>query len=338
MIPAAALPFPHISPVLLDLPGPFAVRWYGLMYLVGFTIAYFLLLRLARRERLELEPDQVSEVIWAAAIGVLVGGRIGYLLFYNPDAFLHPMEIIRIWEGGLSFHGGLIGTVLMLAWYGRRRGVPFLALGDMAVLAAPLGIMAVRISNFINGELYGRITASEVPWAMRFPSDPVGRTLLGAGGGTPEEVYRAVERAKAAGRWEEIVEQIPYRHPSQLYEAAVEGLLVFLVLWGLVWLARRMEWRLPTGTFGALFLFLYGTGRMLVENYRQPDAQFTGPGDPLGTVLAGLTMGQLLSLGMIVGGVLVAALLLSGRTPRERALPVRRGNAPGSAGRGEEAS
>lgn len=326
----AALPFPHISPVILDLPGPLAVRWYGLMYLVGFTIGYFLLLRLARRDRLELEPDQVSEVIWMAAIGVLVGGRIGYLLFYNPDAFLRPVEIIRLWEGGLSFHGGLIGTILMLAWYGRRRGIRFLALGDMAVLAAPLGIMAVRISNFINGELYGRIASPDVPWAMRFPGDPVGRALLGVRGGTPEDIYLAVEQAKASGRWAEIVEQIPYRHPSQLYEAAVEGLLVFIILWVVVWLARRMEWRLPTGSFGALFLVLYGSGRMLVENLRQPDMQFTGPGDPLGTVAAGLTMGQLLSLGMVLGGVLVGWLLLTGRVERERALPVRKGSEPGA--------
>ena len=180
--------YPMINPVVLDLPGPFAVRWYGLMYLVGFGIGFYLLHRLARQGRLMLPPDRVGEVIGYAALGVLVGGRLGYLLFYNPGALLRPMEIIAIWEGGLSFHGGLIGIVLLLVWYGRRNGVPFLALGDMIVLAAPPGIAAVRLANFVNGELYGRVAGEGVPWAMRFPTDPVARRLLGLEYAGPDAV------------------------------------------------------------------------------------------------------------------------------------------------------
>lgn len=320
---AAVWPFPNIDPVVLELPGPFALRWYGLMYLVGFGIGFLLLHRLARQGRLAIAADRVSELVGWAAVGVLVGGRLGYLLFYAPETFLHPLRVFALWEGGLSFHGGLIGTALVLVWYARKNDIPFLALGDMVVLGAPPGIAAVRIANFINGELFGRIASEGVPWAMRFPSDPVARNLLGAQGAGPEQLHRIVVRAQADGTWDRILSQIPLRHPSQLYEATLEGILLFVVLWGLVWFARRRGWRLRTGIFSGIFLIGYALARIFVEQFRQPDVQFTGPGDPLGTVLGSLTMGQVLSLLLLAGGVLILVLMALGRVPDHLADPLR---------------
>ena len=317
---AGIWPFPHISPVIVNIYGPLAVRWYGLMYLVGFFIGYALLLWLARRDRLPLDPDRTGEFVGLTAVGVIVGGRLGYLLFYSPSTFADPVGIVRLWEGGLSFHGGLAGVILLIWWFARRHGSNFLALADGVVLASPPGIAAVRLANFINGELYGRIASESVPWAMRFPSDPVARRLLGLRGSLPQEVYEAVRTARLDGTWAAIEPQIPLRHPSQLYEAMTEGLVLFLLLWLVVWTARRMNWRLKEGAFGGLFLIGYGLGRTLVENYRQPDLQFTGPGDPLGTVL---------SLVVVASGLLV--LYLSHRLKRsdQIAWPSRPGTPPG---------
>jgi phosphatidylglycerol:prolipoprotein diacylglycerol transferase len=320
---AAALPFPHINPVLLELPGPLALRWYGMMYLVGFTIAYWILHRLAARGRLPVTTEQVGEIVGWAALGVIVGGRIGFLLFYAPESLAHPLEWIKLWEGGLSFHGGLAGVVLLVAWYLRRQKIPFLGLADGLVLAAPPGIAAVRLANFINAELYGRVTTAAVPWAMRFPSDPVALRALGLHTSLPDAVYRAVRSARQAGDWAAIEAQIPFRHPSQLYEAALEGILLFLLLWLVVGLARRYGWRLRPGALGGFFLIGYGIFRSLVERYRQPDLQFTGPGDPLGTVLGPLTMGQVLSLVTLLSGLFVLWLVARGHGPQGPAWPVR---------------
>lgn len=320
---AAIWPYPLVSPVVFDLPGPLAVRWYGLMYLVGFGIGYLLLLRLAARRRLPVPPPQVSELIMWLAIAVIAGGRLGYMLFYSPSSLLNPAEILRIWEGGLSFHGGLVGVLLMVWWFARRSGTTFLALADGIVLAAPPGIAAVRLANFINGELYGRIATEAVPWAMRFPGDPVARRLLGIRSSLPQDIYEAVKRAKASGAWQQIEAQIPLRHPSQLYEAATEGVLLFLLLWGFVLLARRYGRPVREGVISGLFLIGYGAARTLVENYRQPDVQFTGPGDPLGTVLGPFTMGQVLSIALIIGGLLMLLYATRGRRSRQGAWPVR---------------
>ncbi len=332
--------FPHINPVILDLPGPFALRWYGLMYLVGFGIGYFILQTLARRGRLPLRSEQVGELVGLAALGVIVGGRLGYMLFYNPSGLLRPLEIIKLWEGGLSFHGGLIGVVLAFWWFCRREKIGFLAIADGLVLAAPPGIAAVRLANFINAELYGRIAGEGVPWAMRFPSDPVALRLLGIPPGTPDEIYRAVRAARGAGLWEQVESQIPLRHPSQLYEAACEGVLLFLLLWAVVWLARRYGWKPRPGLLGGLFLIGYGLGRSIVENYRQPDPQFTGPGDPLGTVLGSLTMGQVLSLALLAAGLFVLVQVVRGKGPPGIAWPVRPPGGmedPQGSGEGEKA-
>jgi len=315
--------FPHINPVLLDLPGPFALRWYGLMYLVGFGLGYLILRALARSGRLPLKPVQVGELVGLVALGVIVGGRLGYMLFYNPSSLLRPLEIIKLWEGGLSFHGGLLGVVLAFWWFCRREKIPFLAIADGIVLAAPPGIAAVRLANFVNAELYGRIAGEGVPWAMRFPSDPVALRLLGIPPGTPDEIYRAAEAARQAGLWSEIESQIPLRHPSQLYEAALEGVLLFALLWAIVWLVRRREWHLPVGLLGGIFLIGYGLGRTVVENYRQPDPQFTGPGDSLGTVLGPLTMGQILSLAVLGAGIFVIVQVVRGKGPPGLAWPAR---------------
>jgi phosphatidylglycerol:prolipoprotein diacylglycerol transferase len=307
-----------------DEPGRgIALRWYGLMYIVGFALGYYLLVRLARRGRLAVEPPYVGELVGWMALGVIVGGRIGYLLFYSPSSFLRPLEIFMLWEGGLSFHGGLVGVVLLLWWFARRHGTTFLALADGIVLAAPPGIAAVRISNFINGELYGRLASETVPWAMRFPSDPVARRLLGIQSSLPQDVYETVKSARASGLWAQIEPQIPLRHPSQLYEAATEGLLLFLLLWAIVALARRYQWPLRQGFIGGVFLIGYALARSIVENYRQPDAQFVGPGDPLGTVLGPLTMGQVLSLGLLIGGIVILFIIYRRGAPTDTAFPSR---------------
>lgn len=295
------------------------------MYVVGFVIGFIILRHLAKKDHLPISSDQIGELVGLIALGVIVGGRLGFILFYSPSSILNPIEIIKIWEGGLSFHGGVIGVVIAFWLFTRRLGVPFLSAADGIVLAAPPGIAGVRFANFINGELFGRVTTESVPWAMRFPSDPVALRLLGVEGGRPDEIYQAVRAARANGSWEMLESQIPLRHPSQLYEAALEGVLLFLALWCLVFLARRFNWRIPKGMFSGLFLIGYSACRIFVENYRQPDVQFTGPGDPLGTVLGPLTMGQVLSIGLLIAGIFIVVLTASGKGPDGVAFPVSEG-------------
>jgi phosphatidylglycerol:prolipoprotein diacylglycerol transferase len=297
------LPYPHVDPVALDFPGPIDVRWYGLMYLVGFAIAYFVLRWLAREEFLRLDPDAVGDLIFALVLGVILGGRLGYIFFYDFGDFLeNPARILRIWEGGLSFHGGLLGVLVAAAWFARKHRIPYLNLGDSLALAVPFGIFAVRMANFVNGELYGRIASPDVPWAMRFPTDRVALRLLNAGGGMRAR-EQAIERAYETGLWEQVAPLVPLRHPSQVYEALLEGVLLALILWAVFAWARKRARPLPAGTYGGIFLVGYGLFRSLVELFRQPDAQFRGPDDPLGTVLGPLTMGQTLSALMILGGL-----------------------------------
>lgn len=296
--------YPWLDPVALDFPGPLDVRWYGLMYLVGFTIGYFVLRHLARQRFLEVDPAVVGDFVTALVVGVIVGGRLGYILFYDFDSFLaNPARIIRVWEGGLSFHGGAIGVVLATAWFARRHRVRLLNLGDGVALGVPFGIFAVRLANFVNGELYGRVASPDMPWAMRFPTDPVALRLLGAEGLPMRQREQLIGQAYESGAWQAIMSQVPLRHPSQLYEALTEGVLVGLLLWGAYWLMRRRGVRWPDGVFAGLFLLGYGLGRSLVELFRQPDAQFRDANDPLGTVLGPLTMGQTLSTLMILAGI-----------------------------------
>jgi phosphatidylglycerol:prolipoprotein diacylglycerol transferase len=253
----AAIPFPAIDPVLVQV-GPFAIRWYALAYIVGLLIGWRYCLYLAGRPPRLVTRDQLDDFFLWATLGVVLGGRIGYVLFYQPGYFLeHPLDILFVWEGGMSFHGGLIGVILAMYLFARRRGIPFFALTDIVASATPIGLFFGRLANFVNGELFGRPT--DVPWAMVFPN----------GGDQP-------------------------RHPSQLYEAALEGVVLFLALFLLARFTRALE---RPGLLSGVFLIGYGLSRFLVEFFREPDAQ-------LGYLLGGtVTMGQILSLPMIALGL-----------------------------------
>ena len=302
------LPYPLVDPVALDLPGPLDVRWYGLMYLVGFTIAYFVLRWLGRDAFLRLDSAGVGNLIFALVLGVILGGRVGYILFYDFGSFQdNPARVLRIWEGGLSFHGGLLGVLIAAGWFAWKHGVTYLNLGDSLALAVPFGIFVVRMANFINGELYGRVAGPDVSWAMRFPTDPAALRLMGADRLPMREREEVIERAYETGLWKQVAPLVPLRHPSQIYEALLEGTLLGMVLWAVFAWARQHDVRLPRGTYGGIFLLGYGLVRSVVELFRQPDTQFRGPDDPLGTILGPLTMGQTLSALMILGGL---ALLL----------------------------
>lgn len=311
--------YPWIDPVALDLPGGIDIRWYGLGYLVAFAAGYYILRALARRGFLRLEVDAIGDLVFALIIGTILGGRLGYILFYDFAEFAaDPARIIRIWEGGLSFHGGLLGVLIAAWWFTRKHRVSFPHLGDGLALAVPAGIFAVRIANFINGELFGRPTASDVPWAMRFPTDPAALRLVGAEGLPMRARELAIERAYESGLWDSVLHQVPLRHPSQLYEAGLEGLLLGLIIWAVFLWAQRRGIGFAEGTYGGIFLMGYGLFRSFAELYRMPDAQFRGPDDPIGTVLGPLTMGQTLSILMILVGVaLISRAWMQGvtRTP-----------------------
>lgn len=267
-----AIPFPGLDPIAIEL-GPLAIRWYALAYVCGLLFAWWYMALLASRDRLwtggqsPITRDDAADIIVWATLGVVLGGRLGYVLFYNPAYFLqHPLEILIIWQGGMSFHGGFLGVVLAVLLYARYRGRPVSALSDVAAASAPVGLMLGRIANFINQELWGRPT--DVPWAVIFP-------LAG-----PEP-----------------------RHPSQLYQAALEGAVLFAVLWVLVWRfgALRKPW-MVTGTF----LVGYGAARTVGELFRMPDAY-------LGYLWGWLTMGMVLSLPMLAVGI--AVILWAARRP-----------------------
>jgi phosphatidylglycerol:prolipoprotein diacylglycerol transferase len=245
--------YPAIDPVALRL-GPLAVRWYGLAYLACFLFAWWLLSRFNRRWGLGLDADAEAFVMLGAVAGVVLGGRLGYVLFYGAGAYWRePLRILQLWDGGMSFHGGLAGIMIAGVFVSRRLRIPFLALCDIGAVAAPLGFGLGRLANFVNDELWGRVAT--VPWAMVFPS----------GGVLP-------------------------RHPSQLYEAALEGAVLLVVMLAL---ARR-EWH-PGELLGWL-LTLYAAFRVFAEYFREPDVQ-------IGFLFGGVTMGQLLSLPMMVAGV-----------------------------------
>lgn len=259
------LTHPGFDPIALQL-GPVAIRWYGLMYLVAF-LGFYLLGRWRIRHthygvRTGLTPADVEDLLFYGVLGVVLGGRLGYVLFYKPGYYLqHPLEAFAVWQGGMSFHGGLVGVLLACALFARRHRMRWLTLMDFVAPLVPLGLAAGRLGNFINGELWGR--ASSVPWAMVFPQS--GSELA--------------------------------RHPSQLYQFAGEGLLLFIVLW---WYSSRPR---AVGRVSGLFLVGYGVLRFLAEFAREPDAF-------LGLLAGGLTMGQLLCIPMVVYG----AYLLVRRT------------------------
>jgi len=258
-----------LDPTLVKL-GPIPIRYYSLAYLLGLVLGMWLLQGLARRRRIALDKDQVADmVLFHVLLGVIVGGRLGYVLFYDLQNNLHhPLNVFKVWQGGMASHGGMIGVMVALWLFARQRKVPFLHLLDLAALAAPIGLCLGRVANFINGELWGRVT--DVPWGVIFP---------------------------AAG------EPLLPRHPSQLYEAAGEGLFLFLILMAL---QRRFLPR--TGTLAGVFCLGYSVARIVCEQFREPDRQ-------IGFQPLGLTRGQWLTFAVVAFGAFLLVQAARGKTP-----------------------
>lgn len=279
------IPFPDISPNLFsfELFGrEIALRWYALAYIAGLMFGWWIILRAVRTPRLwtgpaPMTPDQVERLLTWIIVGVILGGRLGYVLFYDLATYIDdPLQIVQVWNGGMSFHGGFLGVVVAALWFGRREKIPLLTLGDLLAMATPVGLMLGRLANFVNAELWGRPTT--LPWGVIFPGEAA-QTCPG-------------------------IEGLCARHPSQLYQAGLEGLLLAIVL---LWLVFRSGALKRPGLVMGVFLVGYGLARFLVEFVRQPDAQFVSPGNPIGWAVQlgnyGLTMGQLLSLPMIALGL-----------------------------------
>ena len=255
--------FPNISPIIFSV-GPVAVRWYSMAYLFGIVTAWLLVRRNIKKYDLPLTNEKLEDLVFYVTLGIILGGRLGYVLFYGGSEFFkNPLLIFEVWKGGMSFHGGVLGVIAAAYWFARKNGCRFLGITDLIVLYAPIGIFCGRLANFVNDELWGRVT--DVPWAVRFPN----------GGYLP-------------------------RHPSQLYEACFEGIVMFAVL-NFLWRYKSVRER--HGLVSALFITLYGIFRILMERFREPDAQ-------LGFFFGHVTMGQILSLPLIVGGSLIIAYLL----------------------------
>lgn len=246
--------FPQIDPIFFQI-GPIALHWYGMMYLIGFVFAIAVANHSAKKPGSLWTKEQISDLLFACFLGVILGGRIGYVLFYGFDSLLaDPLYLFKIWTGGMSFHGGLLGVITAMYWYGKRHHRSFFSIADFIAPLVPFGLGMGRIGNFINGELWGRVT--DLPWGMVFPT----------GGPLP-------------------------RHPSQLYEFALEGVVLFIIL------ALFIRKPRPLGSVSGLFLFFYGLFRFLVEFVREPDAQ-------LGLFGGFISMGQILSLPMIILGAI----------------------------------
>ncbi len=269
-----------LDPVLLEL-GPFKLRWYSLAYLAGILIGWWYLLRLIDRPGAPMARRHADDLVFYATLGVILGGRLGYVLFYRPGYYFDdPLQILRIWDGGMSFHGGVIGVTLGILWLARKQKLDWLRVHDYVACCVPFGLFFGRLANFVNSELWGRTT--DVPWAIRFCEGGV--------------VGPACELG-------------PPRHPSQLYEAGLEGLLLFAILWFLFW---KTEARYQPGKLVGTFLLGYGLSRFLVELVRQPD-------HGLEHLSWGLTMGQTLTVPMILGG---AWLIATAKGRRQRVEPV----------------
>lgn len=282
----AAIPFPPMSPDIFSVSlfgMDFALRWYALAYIAGILIGWRLALMAVKTPRLwpgnsaPMSTAQVEDLLTSVILGVIVGGRVGYVVFYQPAYYLsHPMEALMIWQGGMSFHGGLLGVIAAGFYFCAKQGVPRLQTSDMMAMAVAPGLLLGRIANFINAELWGR--ATDMPWGVIFPG----------------------QAAQDCGPLIDICA----RHPSQLYEALLEGLILGAILLWLVWRRDALKW---PGYVSGIFFMGYGAARFVVEFFRQPDAQFIGPDNPLGLALElggyGLTMGQILSLPMILLGL-----------------------------------
>ncbi len=263
MLTALLLTFPHIDPVAVHL-GPLVVRWYALAYMVGILGGWWLLKRLNARMSVRwraplLSKEAMEDIVVWATLGIVLGGRVGYVLFYNLPFYLdHPSNALKVWQGGMSFHGGLAGMLLAMYFFARKHRISWVALMDLCAICAPIGICLGRLANFVNGELYGRVCDPMLPWGMVFPN----------GGELP-------------------------RHPSQLYEAGLEGLALFLLLLALGFGTRIRDW---VGALSGVFLVGYALARIFSEHFREPDLQ-------IGYLVEGVTMGQLLSLPMLAFGL-----------------------------------
>ncbi|MBM3482329.1 MAG: prolipoprotein diacylglyceryl transferase [Alphaproteobacteria bacterium] len=252
-----AIAFPTIDPVVFEI-GPVVVRWYAVAYVLGLLIGWRYVRLLARLRFPEFPPRAADDLLIWCTLGVVVGGRLGYVLFYQPSYFVErPAEIFQIWQGGMSFHGGLVGTIIALIAFARVRKLRILTVADLLSCTMPIGLFLGRVANFINGELYGR--ASDVSWAMVFPTDP---------------------------------ESVP-RHPSQLYQAAMEGVILYAILTAIVFLTRAPS---RPGLMTGIFLTGYGIARIIGELFREPDSF-------MGFLAGGITMGQVLSLPMLAFGL-----------------------------------
>ena len=252
------LPYPEISPIALSI-GPLVIRWYSLAYLFGILIAWFLILKNNKKYDLGYTSQHIEDLAFFMTMGIIFGGRLGYAVFYGGESmWLHPWKILEIWKGGMSFHGGICGVIVAAMLYAKKYKFKILAVTDMVALYAPIGIFLGRLANFINDELWGRVT--NVPWAIRFPS----------GGYLP-------------------------RHPSQLYEAFFEGIMLFAIL-NYLWSFKKV--RDNKGTVSALFVLLYGMFRIAMEQFRQPDVH-------LGFYFNNITMGQLLSIPFVIVGICI---------------------------------
>lgn len=256
------LDFPNISPVIFSI-GPVDVRWYSMAYLAGIVIGWILISRNVKRNNLGLSKENIEDLVFYLTLGIVLGGRLGYVLFYGGSSFWqNPLQIFEVWKGGMSFHGGVLGVIVAAWYFASKVNYKFLALTDLIVLYAPIGIFFGRLANFVNDELWGRIT--DVPWAVKFPN---------------------------GGYWP--------RHPSQLYEAFLEGVVMFAVL-NLLWRHKAVCER--HGLVSCLFVILYGIFRIVLEQFREPDVQ-------MGYFWGGFTMGQILSLPLIALGAVVMYFL-----------------------------
>ncbi|MBA4037234.1 MAG: prolipoprotein diacylglyceryl transferase [Bradyrhizobium sp.] len=280
-MPFLTIAFPVFDPVAISI-GPIAIRWYALAYIGGIVLGWIYARSLVKKERLWGGPApitlvQLDDFILWVTIGIILGGRTGYVLFYNPAYFVqHPAEILQLWNGGMSFHGGFLGCVAAVMLFARKNGISILSLGDITTAVAPIGILLGRLANFINSELWGRPADSSVPWAMVFPN----------GGPLP-------------------------RHPSQLYEAGLEGILLFAILAIMI----RMGALKRPGLILGSFIAIYGLARITGEFFREPDPQ-------LGFLWGGLTMGMLLSVPMIIAGAILIVMARRRETREQMQEPV----------------
>jgi phosphatidylglycerol:prolipoprotein diacylglycerol transferase len=286
----------NLDPFIFRIWGDIGPRWYGMAYVLAFVFGYLLLRWLSKRNYLDLPPAAVGDfVTWVALFGVMVGGRIGYVLFYKPEMLQEPLSVLRVWQGGMSSHGGILGIVVFSFIYARRHKLSWTNLGDGLVVVAPIGLFLGRCANFINGELYGR--AAQVAWAVQFPKElfennEEGRRALEACqqiNPAIESVEGVVQAVNTNPRIADALRDILVpRHPSQIYEALLEGLLLFLILW-----IVRTRMKTPNGVLTGLFMCVYAIFRIIVEYFREPDAPMIGM----------FTRGQFFSFFLIAIGI-----------------------------------